>query len=71
MVKTPYPFINIAINQYLSYIENHDFILKYIKKYINSMDENELVCKLIELTKDLGLGDIQIKNIIEKYKKMY
>ena len=71
MVKTPYPFINKAIKQYLSYIENHDFILKYIKKYINSMDENELVCKLIELTKDLGLGDIQIKNIIEKYKKMY
>lgn len=69
MVKTPYPFINKAIKQYLSYIENHDFILKYIKKYINSMNENELVLKLMELTKDLGLGDVQIKNLIEKYKK--
>lgn len=69
MVKTPYPFINKAIKKYLSYIKDNNLISEYVKKYINSMSNDELVLKLMELTKDLGLGDVQIKNLIEKYKK--
>lgn len=65
--KTLFSNINKAIEEYLQLANGTDEISLFIKNNLNLKSE-DLLIKSLNISKELGLSDIIIKSLIDKYK---
>lgn len=68
LIKSEYSFINDGLTDYLYVTSDDNHILDYIKENYNTLSEKELIINILKQSYKYGLGDIQIKCMIDKIK---
>lgn len=68
IIESNYHFINEGLKDYLYITSDDNFVLDYIKENINILTKKELIINILDMTYKYGLGDIQIKEMINKVK---
>lgn len=67
IIESNVNYLTKGIKDYIYITSDNNHIIEYIEDNYNKLSEEELIIRIINMTYEYGLGDVQIKSMINKF----